>query len=109
MLVYSSPENIWINDAERYIVKGIFYDCIPIHSNTVITEFSITPELPQALFIDTTRHCIGGLYSDSLYGIQSYRIYGRNKRDITSSIISLIFTRIFYCYFSSSNTAFRYS
>ena len=107
--MYTSPENIWINNAESYIVKGIFYDCIPIHSNTIITEFSITPELPQALFIDTERHCIGGLYSDSLYGVQSYRIYGRNKRDVTSSIISLIFTRMLCRYFSFSNTAFWYS
>lgn len=71
----------------------MFYDCIPIHGNTVFTSFSISPDLPQDLSIDKDRSCIGGTYTGSYYGSQAYRLKGSNYLGETSTWITLYFSR----------------
>ena len=88
---------IWIDDEDSFVVKNLFYDCIPIHSDTILTEYSIMPELPEGLSIDNTRSCIGGTYSGSFYGLQRYYVQGSNIQGSTRSIITLHFTRTNSC------------
>ena len=61
---------------DSFITKDVFYDCIPIHGNTVFSSFSISPDLPQDLSIDPDRSCIGGVYTGNFYGSQKYLIEG---------------------------------
>ena len=71
----------------------MFYDCIPIHGNTVFTSFSISPDLPQDLSIDKDRSCIGGTYTGSYYGSQAYHLKGSNYLGEVSTWITLYFSR----------------
>lgn len=96
-VAFAPPSDIWIDDENSFIVKNLFYDCIPIHSNTILTEYTIMPELPQGLSIDKVRSCIGGTYSGSFYGIQRYYIHGSNSEGLTRSSITLHYTRTNWC------------
>lgn len=96
-VAYASPTRIWIDDEDSFLVKNIFYDCIPIHSDAILTEYTIMPELPQGLSIDKTRSCIGGIYSGSFYGLQQYHIHGSNSEGLVRSSITLYYTRTTWC------------
>ena len=53
----------------------------------------ITPDLPQDLYIDNKRQCIGGVHSGFLYGKQDYYLQGFNEYGTTGTSISLYYTR----------------
>ena len=55
IVVFSSPAVIGVNMEDSFVTKDVFYDCIPIHGNTVFSSFSISPDLPQDLSIDPDR------------------------------------------------------
>lgn len=92
-VVFSSPSMIVVNMEESFITKDVFYDCIPIHGNTIFTSFSISPDLPQDLNIDTERSCIGGVYTGNFYGSQRYFIEGWNYMGKTNAWFTLYFSR----------------
>ena len=93
IVVFSSPAVIGVNMEDSFITKDVFYDCIPLHGNTVFSSFSISPDLPQDLSIDPDRSCIGGVYTGNFYGSQKYLIEGRNYLGQTSSWFTLYFSR----------------
>lgn len=92
-IVYSKPHAIYIEEKDSYILKNVFIDCIPIHGDTIFDSFVITPDLPQDLYIDNKRQCIGGVYSGFLYGKQDYYLQGFNEYGTTGTSISLYYTR----------------
>ena len=93
IVVYAEPLVIYLSKEDAFINRDVFYDCIPIHGNTVFTSFSISPDLPQDLSIDRERSCIGGTYTGSYYGSQEYHLNGKNYLGEASTWITLYFSR----------------
>ena len=96
ILVFSSPTFLSIGSEEVVILKNVYTDCIPIHSNTILRSFSISPDLPPGLNIDSHRSCIGGIFSGNNYGKHDFLLEGWNSYGFTKATITLYFSSHFF-------------
>lgn len=91
-VVYANPHSLFIATEDSVILKNVFIDCIPIRGNTLFSSYSIVPELPQDLYIDERRGCIGGVYTGFIYGRQDYVIEGRSEYGTIRRPVTLFYT-----------------
>ena len=96
-LVFASPTFLSVGSEEVVILKNVYTDCIPIQTNTILYSFSISPELPPGMNIDSHRSCIGGIYTGSNYGKHDFVLEGRNNWGFIRATITLYFSS--FCIF----------
>lgn len=91
---YEKPTNVWVEQQETIITRGVFIKGIQIHTDASIETITSSPSLPSGLYIDPVRGVITGIYQDLYVGKSCYTIRASNRYGVTFSDVCFIFTSI---------------